>query len=209
MTNYHLCDIKFKQKIKTIIAGSGSYFSKETLLLYKGEVFDIENDHIVSKQISKIIIDQYYAHFSALCFPRYKVMVLLSGLDIELAQLIKDYIFSNDGRRNVIFQYSHWPCVQHEGMEEHSFMLVECDISLFKELFYKYWFSIGVEYRFLGFAVELLDKHVIERWAQLEEDNEITPTVIENSVFVFDNLYNGLHFRMAAKTMKIIENSKL
>lgn len=204
-------DINFEKTIKTKeVIGKKNYLSCDFLIKVNGKIFNSEEDYNFSRTLSKHLQRAYLAYFKNLCPEGYIVIVRLSGLHIELVELISKYSFSNDSRNQAVFHYHHWQTTDKKATDEEAFMIIRCDASLFDQLFEKYWFCIGMEYRFEGIILKPEDSVRPENLNLIHENEEDRTNLIDSVFMIFDNLNNGFHFQITTskKTSIFLENSE-
>jgi hypothetical protein len=124
------------------------------------------------------------------------IVVKLSGIHVNILDLLKEYTFGEESRNHAIFHYHHWKVDNSDAIDEDAFMILKCDDNLFEDLFDKYWFSFDAEYHFEGIILKDEDTVFLEKWSRSDENDTKRDLIIDKSLLVFDNLHNGFHFKI-------------
>lgn len=188
----------FEKKVEAIEwENDKEHISCEFLLSVDGEIFDPEEDYRCSNSLRDKLFEQYLIYFSDLCPEGYVTAIKLSGLHIDYVALLKDYVFTEDSRNHVIFHYHHWKVDESEVVDENAYLIIKANSSLFKDLFAKYWFSFDSECHFEGIVMSEEDSAYLEKWSRLDENDSKKNAMINSALLIFDNLYNGFHFKIS------------
>jgi hypothetical protein len=165
------------------------------LLKVNGKSLDVD-----SLSRSDPIIHQvaatYWRIIKKLQLPGCGVLVRLSGLHYD-PFTAKDLMFSATQHRNIIVQYRSWRL--RDYTEGESYCLVESEPAMFKQLFEKYWFSVGEEHRFEAFIIRKDKLRRFDKWYKQADSRAKDTTLHKMAEVVLDNQYNGFHFRYFSK----------
>lgn len=186
-------NISFEKKYKIYKRSARLYQRIEILSQVKnGEYLD-PDDWKESEKFLPFVSRKYWNTFQSLCFDGATLIVKLSGLHYD-PFLAKELLFSKTGRSNIIVHYHHWELKDHS--EEDSFCLLECNNTLFKTLFHRFWFSPGCEIRFQGIVLKSTRSADFFRWFLRQESPNKNKALLDRAELVFDNLHNGFHFKV-------------
>jgi len=186
--------IKLETKIRKKTIRGEQYSICDTALKVDERYFNSSVAQDESNKIKKSIRNDYWAMFGRLYLKEHVAVVRLGGLHFDIQDMCK-YKIRGDRRTHMILHYHSWPVKIGGIYDEESFALLVCDKELFRELWMKFWFSLGCEIRFVGFIVrpESAMKN-IEKWKK----GKIS-SLIGISSLVIDNLQSGFHFRLTGK----------
>lgn len=191
--------IFFEKKYKVYTRSTKSYERMDILLKVSNDEYLDPDDWRKSKKYLPFVSRKYWETLKNLCFDGTTLIVKLSGLHYDPFGG-KEFLFSKMNRSNLIVHYHHWKLKNYR--EEESFCLLECNESIFKELFRRFWFSSACEVSFQGIILKSTRSPDFFRWYLRQKGEDKFEGLLEKAELMFDNLHNGFHFRVNAPNKK-------
>ena len=191
--------IHFEKQIipKTVFART--YLMLNVILKLDGKVVDPDLAGKSKGRIPEILRSTYWRAIRKLVIPRSAILVRLSGLHFRIEDAT-DYVFAREFRANMVLHYHSWKIAKSGIRNEESFALIECDRQVFRELFDRFWFSLGYERRFEAFIMKRESVLRVDNWSGRAETQRKPSELIRMSQVIVDNCHNGLHFSVLANS---------
>jgi len=154
------------------------------------------------KNIRRILFDKYFNYIYKYIPGDAKIIVELSGGDLDIDYLVSSYkkrqypLFNLGSNVNISFLHERWNIRERYGSWKVSFLILTSR-ALFERLFRKYWFPLGPEYdmtiMILNDLTGLYDLPQII--SQLEGDERLY-AMANKSLVVFNNFQFGFNFKV-------------
>ena len=160
--------ILFDKKIHSKKCYGVGYNVYETLLWVNNVIFDSYG--VWTEQKQKFIDKnhkRYWRNISKFYLPDHQMIVRLTGLDFRIDD-VKKFLDLNEWNfsRNIILNHIRWHVDQNGCYIDYDEELIEVDKRLFKILFEKFWFCLGMEYRFEAILMEPEKVYALEKWSR-------------------------------------------
>ena len=168
----------------------------DILLKYQDDYLDPDENIEVSKDIQQIVSDKYW-NFLCCFLSNHKVVVKIGGIHFNTREFLDLYSHAQDHANNIICNYRHWRAIDEDVVDEEKFALIECcDTILLKNIFEKYWFSVGAE---LHTEIIILKEDCvaqIEPWSRKSDNEQKFNDLLNLCVVLLDNMHNGFHCKI-------------
>ncbi|RWX50745.1 hypothetical protein VU01_10494 [Candidatus Electrothrix marina] len=191
-------DISLDIETKIAHVDNEPHVQCDILLKYQDDYLDPDENLEVSKNIQRIVSEKYW---NILCgfLSNYKPVVRVSGIHFNILEFLDLYSHTQNYANNIICHYHQWKVIDEDAVDEEKFALIECrDSLLLKNIFEKYWFTIGAEWQTEIFLLKDECVAQIEPWSRKTDNEQKFKELLDICVFLFDNMHNGFHCKVTS-----------